>query len=253
MFAEERRKEIIKTLENSKRASVNELSEEFDVSRATIRRDLSELEKNGFLRRTHGGAILSASSKLEPSYKEKEDHFAKEKAAIGKKAADIIRDGDTIYIDAGTTTRNIIEHLNEKNNLTIVSNAHHIIKRIKDSEIDCELVVVGGNFKKTTEAMIGPMAEEFLQKLRVDKAFIGVNGFNLDAGATTPDPREAKMKEIAISIAAENFFLFDRSKWEELYFCRFADLDMIDFVITDQLSGEKEKALKEKNIQVIKA
>ena len=253
MFAEERRKEIIKNLEKTKRASVNELSEEFEVSRATIRRDLSELEKKGFLRRTHGGAILSGSSKLEPSYKEKEDHYAKEKAAIGKKAADIIKDGDTVYIDAGTTTRNIIDYISDKNNLTIVTNAHHIIKKVKESNLECELVVVGGNFKWTTEAMIGPMAEAFLDKLRVDKAFIGVNGFNLEAGATTPDPREAKMKEIAVSIAAENFFLFDRSKWEEVYFCKFADLSMINFIITDQLSRENEKALKEKNIQVIKA
>ena len=79
MFAEERRKEIINLLKTKKRASVNDLSDKFDVSRATIRRDLSELEKNGFLRRTHGGAILSGSSKLEPSFKEKEDKLAEEK------------------------------------------------------------------------------------------------------------------------------------------------------------------------------
>ncbi|MFW6295375.1 MAG: DeoR/GlpR family DNA-binding transcription regulator, partial [Halanaerobium sp.] len=219
--------------------------------RATIRRDLSELEKNGFLRRTHGGAILSGSSKLEPSFEEKEDHFAGEKIAIGKKAADIIKDGDTIYLDAGTTTRQIIEFLANKKNLTIVSNALHIIKKIKELKINCELVVVGGNFKWTTEAMIGPMAEDFLKDLRVDKAFVGANGFNKEDGATTPDPKEGKLKEIALDIAAENFLIFDRSKWEEVYFYRFAEINEIDFIITDDIETDKRKFLEDNKVKII--
>lgn len=251
MFAEERRKNIVKILEIKKRASVNELSDEFDVSRATIRRDLSELEKNGFLRRTHGGAILSGSSKLEPSFEEKEDRFAGEKIAIGKKAAEIIKDGDTIYLDAGTTTRQIIEFLKTKKNLTIVTNALHIIKKIKEINLNCELVVVGGNFKWTTEAMIGPMAEDFLQDLRVDKAFVGANGFNIKDGATTPDPKEGKMKEIALDIAAENFLIFDQSKWEEVYFYRFAETNQVDFIITDDIERDKRKFLEENKVKII--
>lgn len=251
MFAEERRKQIVKILEIKKRASVNELSEEFDVSRATIRRDLSELEKNGFLRRTHGGAILSGSSKLEPSFEEKEDRFAGEKIAIGKKAAEIIKDGDTIYLDAGTTTRQIIEFLSSKKNLTIVTNALHIIKKIKEVNINCELVVVGGNFKWTTEAMVGPMAENFINDLRVDKAFIGANGFNNKDGATTPDPKEGKMKELALNIAAENFLIFDKSKWEEVYFYRFAEVSQIDFIITDDIDSDKRNFLEDNNIKII--
>lgn len=253
MFAEERRKEIIKLLEKEKRASVNKLSEEFDVSRATIRRDLSDLEKNGFLRRTHGGAILSGSSKMEPSFKEKEDKLAKEKDKIGKKAAKIIKDGDTIFIDAGTTTRYIIDYIKDKENLTIVTHALHIINKIKNDNLDFDLVVVGGEFKKSTEAMIGPAAEDFLKKLRVDKSFIGVNGFNLDSSATTPDLREAKIKEIALKIAGENFLLFDQSKWEEVYFYKFAELDQINFIITDNINNNREKSLKDKGVEVILA
>ena len=251
MFAEERRKEIVQILEIKKRASVNELSEEFDVSRATIRRDLSELEKKGFLRRTHGGAILSGSSKLEPSFEEKEDRFAGEKIAVGKKAAEIIKDGDTIYLDAGTTTRQIVEFIASNKNLTIVTNALHIIKKIKAINLNCELVVVGGNFKWTTEAMIGPMAEEFLKDLRVDKAFVGANGFNIKDGATTPDPKEGKIKEIALDIAAENFLIFDQSKWEEVYFYRFAELNQIDFIITDNIDSDKRKLLEDNEVKII--
>lgn len=251
MFAEERRKEIILLLKKEKRASVNELSKKFDVSRATIRRDLSELEKNGFIRRTHGGAILSGSSKLEPSFKEKEDKLASEKEAIGKKAASIIKNGDTIFIDAGTTTRYIIDNLKNKKDLTIVTHALHIINKINEIDLDCELVVIGGNFKWSTEAMIGPMAEDYLKKLRVDKSFIGSNGFTLDSAATTPDLREAKIKEIAIENAGENFLLFDQSKWEEIYFYKFAEFNQINFIITDSIEANKEKVLKEENIEVI--
>ncbi|RAK06914.1 DeoR family transcriptional regulator [Halanaerobium saccharolyticum] len=253
MFVEERRKNIVSLLQNKKRASVNELSKTFDVSRATIRRDLSELEKSGFLRRTHGGAILSGSSKLEPTFKEKEDKLADEKKSIGKKAAEIIKDGDTIFIDAGTTTRQIIDFLEDKKNITIVTHALHIINKINEDNLDCELIVIGGNFKKSTEAMIGPLAEDYLKKLRVDKSFIGSNGFNLDSAATTPDLSEAKIKEIGMEIAGENFLLFDQSKWEDIYFYRFAELKQIDFIITDYIDENREKSLKQENINIILA
>ncbi|RCW49327.1 MULTISPECIES: DeoR/GlpR family DNA-binding transcription regulator [Halanaerobium] len=253
MFAEERRKKIVKLLENQKRASVNELSSKFDVSRATIRRDLSELEKEGFLRRTHGGAILSGSSKLEPSFKEKEDKLAKEKREIGKKAAEIIRDGDTVFIDAGTTTRYIIDFLKGKKDITIVTHALHIINKINEDNLNCELIVIGGNFKWSTEAMIGPLAEDILKKLHVDKSFIGSNGFNLESAATTPDLNEAKIKEIALNIAGENFILFDQSKWEEIYFYRFAELNQIDFIITDSIEENKAKVLEQEEIEIILA
>ncbi|ADO77433.1 DeoR/GlpR family DNA-binding transcription regulator [Halanaerobium praevalens] len=251
MFAEERRKEIILLLKKEKRASVKQLSKKFDVSRATIRRDLSELEKNGFIRRTHGGAILSGTSKLEPSFKEKEDKLAPEKKEIGKTAAEIIKNGDTIFIDAGTTTRYIIDNLKNKKDLTIVTHALHIINKINEIDLDCELVVIGGNFKWSTEAMIGPLAEDSLRKLRVDKSFIGANGFSLDSAATTPDLREAKIKEIALEIAGENFLLFDQSKWEEVYFYKFAKLKQINFIITDSIEQTKEQALNEKEIEII--
>ncbi|MGM0548952.1 MAG: DeoR/GlpR family DNA-binding transcription regulator [Bacillota bacterium] len=251
MFAEERRKEIILLLKKEKRASVKQLSKKFDVSRATIRRDLSELEKNGFIRRTHGGAILSGTSKLEPSFKEKEDKLAPEKKEIGKTAAEIIKNGDTIFIDAGTTTRYIIDNLKNKKDLTIVTHALHIINKINEINLDCELVVIGGNFKWSTEAMIGPLAEDSLRKLRVDKSFIGANGFSLDSAATTPDLREAKIKEIALEIAGENFLLFDQSKWEEVYFYKFAKLKQINFIITDSIEQTKEQALNKKEIEII--
>lgn len=251
MFAEERRKEIILLLKKEKRASVKQLSKKFDVSRATIRRDLSELEKNGFIRRTHGGAILSGTSKLEPSFKEKEDKLAPEKKEIGKKAAEIIKNGDTIFIDAGTTTRYILDNLKDKKDLTIVTHALHIINKINEIDLDCEIVVIGGNFKWSTEAMIGPIAEDCLKKLRVDKSFVGVNGFSLESAATTPDLREAKIKEIALKIAGENFLLFDQSKWSEIYFYKFADLKHINFIITDSITAAKEENLNEEEIEII--
>ncbi|MGM0603893.1 MAG: DeoR/GlpR family DNA-binding transcription regulator [Bacillota bacterium] len=253
MFAEERKKKIIKLLQKEKRASVKELSERFDVSRATIRRDLSDLEKKGFLRRTHGGAILSGSSKIEPSFQEKEDKFIKEKVLIGKKAAEIIQSGDTIFIDAGTTTRQIIEFLIKKENLTIVTHALHIVNRINELNLNCELVVVGGNFKWKTEAMIGPMAENFLKDLRVDKAFIGSNGFTIEDGGTTPDINESKIKSIALNSAQEKYLVFDSSKWGEIYFSRFIKTEDLDFIISNKADVELEDRLKKNNVDFIKA
>lgn len=253
MFAEERRKKITKLLKEKKRVNVKQLSKKYDVSRATIRRDLSELEKNGFLRRTHGGAILSGSSKLEPTFREKEDKLAAEKDRIGKKAAEIIKNGDTVFIDAGTTTRHIIDYLKNKKNLTIVTHALHIINKVNEDKLNCDLVIIGGTFKWSTEAMIGPMAEDFLKKLRVDKSFIGTNGFNLESAATTPELREGKIKELAVKNSGESFLLFDQSKWEEVYFYQFAELKDINYIITDIIETEREEKLLAAEIKVIKA
>ncbi|MBZ4686605.1 MAG: DeoR family transcriptional regulator, fructose operon transcriptional repressor [Clostridia bacterium] len=251
MFAEERRKQILKMLEKKNRIEVSDLSAAFNVSEVTVRRDLKELEKQGLILRTHGGAIQAGSRRFEPSFEEKADRYLQEKEKIGFRASQFINDGETVLIDTGTTTAHIITHLKDKNNLTLVTNGLNIMDKVKLLDTSFEVVLVGGVFKPKTQAFVGPLTENVLKDIRVDKAFIATNGFTLQDGATTPDLIEARIKKTMIEIAQEVYLIFDHSKFDKVTFSKFADLEDIDYIITDRITEDLRQKLSESGIEVI--
>ncbi|MCK8828287.1 DeoR/GlpR family DNA-binding transcription regulator [Natroniella acetigena] len=246
MFAEERRTEIIGLTKEGKSVTVNDLCDKFDVSASTIRRDLQLLEKEGLLERTHGGAVAKGGAKFEPSFIEKETENIESKLAIGQQAAELISDGDTIIIDAGTTTTKLIDHLDNYLNLTIITNAVNVaVKLAKSSH---EIILTGGNLKKKTLAMVGPCAEINLKRFNVDKVFLGTNSIDLEQGITTPDLVEANVKSLMVEVAQEVIVLADHTKFKEVAFINVVGLAEVDKIITDQ-KLEKE-ILKEYKQQV---
>lgn len=254
MFAEKRKENILKLLKNKQTVKVSELSRKFDVSQATIRRDLSELEEEGKILRTHGGAMYRSYNRgLELSVEEKADKYFEEKSVIGKKAAEFIQNGDTIMIDTGTTTARLVSHLKEKEDLTIITNGLNIINKIYESKLKAKVVMVGGNLRPKTGAMVGPLAEDSLEKIRVDKVFLGTNGLNIVDGATTPDISEARIKEKMIEISKEVYILCDHTKLDKVTFSKFADIDDIDYLIVDRLINLNKKQLNEFDVSLIVA
>ncbi|EOD00604.1 DeoR/GlpR family DNA-binding transcription regulator [Caldisalinibacter kiritimatiensis] len=238
MFAEERKAKIIDKLKNTGSVKVASLSKQFNVSEATIRRDLQELENKGLLSRSHGGAVLLEHTKFEPTFTEKESKFSDEKSRIGKKAASLIEEGDTIVIDSGTTTSYIVNNIEAKN-ITIVTNSLYVLNELGKRE-DIDVIGVGGSIKQKTQAFVGPLAEATLKKLRVDKAFIGANGICYDNGITTPDIIECKIKSTMIEIAREVILVSDSSKFGKVTFSKIADIEEIDLIITDnKISNEQ--------------
>lgn len=215
------------------RVSVPELSQYFNVSESTIRRDLKELEDAKLIRRTHGGAIAIESVNFEPTYLEKEDQFRKEKEAIAKKAVEFIHEGDTLLLDSGTTIFHLVKELKKFDKLTVVTNSLIFAQELQDSQ-GIDVMITGGFLRKETLALVGPLAEQSLNKMKVDIAFIGTNGIDLIEGITTPNLVEAETKRKMIQSAKQVVLLADHSKLGKVAFAKVAELSEINKLIIDQ-------------------
>lgn len=237
MYSEERKMKILEYINKKSRASVQELSSIFDVSESTIRRDLQELEDAKLLRRTHGGAVSLQSVNFEPTFQEKEDKFRLEKEAIAARAVEFVQEGDTILLDSGTTILHLAKKLKKFSRLTIVTNALNFAQEFQDVQ-GIDVVLLGGMLRKETLALVGPLAEQSLSKLRVDKAFIATNGIDGVEGLTTPNMIEAATKRKMIKTAKQVILLTDHSKVGKVAFAKFADLKEIDKCIIDDAVSE---------------
>ncbi|RKD32078.1 DeoR/GlpR family DNA-binding transcription regulator [Thermohalobacter berrensis] len=250
MFAEERKIKILDRLDKQGKVRVKELSKLYNVSEATIRRDLQELEERGMIKRTHGGAVLTEHTKFEPTFLEKEDKFHEEKEAIGKLAASLIEDGDTIAIDSGTTTLEIAKNIKAKN-LTIVTNSLDIAYEI-GKRSDIEVVITGGMMRWKTRAMVGPIADNTIKNLRVDKVFLGTNGICIKKGITTPNLIEAQTKRALLKIASQAIVVCDHTKFNQVSFAKIADINEVDIIITDnKLPSKLLDKYKEQDIEIM--
>ncbi len=250
MFVEERKAKILQILNTTQRIQVNDLTESLQVSESTIRRDLQDLELAGLLKRTHGGAVKLEPTSFEPTMDEKELTNIEEKIDIGKRAASLITDNDTIILDAGTTTLQIAKFIKAKK-VTVLTNSILIALELSQNK-DVSVVVTGGHVRKETVSIVGPLTDKIIQSFRVDKVFVGANGITPQDGCTTPNMDEAHTKRIMIKSAKEIYIVADHSKFGNVSFARFAKLEEIDGIITD---GNIDKNVLEKytanHIQVI--
>ncbi len=250
IFAEERQDKIIELIKEGKSVKVEQLCAEFNVSASTIRRDLQKLEELDLIKRTHGGAVANKKgTKFEPSFVDKENEHLQGKEEIAFKALELVEDGDTIFIDAGTTTAQLAKLLNRRSNLTIVTNGTNTMLELVSTEH--QVILTGGIFKKRTLALIGPIAEDNLRQFHIDKAFLGTNGIDLKAGITTPDVVEASVKRVMIEVADEVIVLVDRSKFNETTFVKIVDLADIDKVITDNKLDKEQLIEYQKKVEMI--
>ncbi len=237
LFAEERKTKIIEKLQTEESVKVADLSLEFNVSEATIRRDLQELEDKGLLYRTHGGAVLTEHTKFEPTFTEKEEKNLEEKERIGKLAASMIEDGDSIILDSGTTTLYIAKNITAKN-VTVVTNSLSIMYELGNRQ-DVEVIGLGGSLRWETQAMVGPLTEDSLRNIWVDKVFLGANGVSLEQGITTPTLVEAQIKKIMANVGSKVILTTDSTKFEKVTFSKILDLEDIDMIITDKNLSEE--------------
>lgn len=242
MYSEERKLLVLEYVQQHSRASVQELSQHLQVSESTIRRDLTELEEAKLLNRTHGGAISLQGVNFEPTYREKEDKFRREKEAIARKAAELIGEEDTILLDSGTTTFHLAQQLKSFSRLKVVTNSLIIAQELQvNTGID--VLITGGSLRRETLALVGPIAEQALDKVRVDKVFIATNGIDLIDGLTTPNLVEAAMKSKMIKTAKQVILLADSSKLGNVTFGKFAEITEVHKCIID--AGVPENTVKE--------
>ncbi|HEY9595704.1 MAG TPA: DeoR/GlpR family DNA-binding transcription regulator, partial [Spirochaetia bacterium] len=252
MFVEERKQKILEHIADKRKATVVELCEQFKVSSATIRNDLRDLEAAGLLVRTHGGAMVRSKTGLETDMLSRGIENLEAKRKVAELAIGLIDDGDTVVLDTGTTILELARLLDRRRDITVVTNDLAIGLLLEEME-SVKIVFVGGVVRKRFHCTVTTdlSSRELLSGLTVDKAFMGVNSFSLEKGASTPDLGHAEMKKRMMSIAAKVVLLFDASKLGRNSFARFATLEDIDTVVTDAIGETEKRALEESGIEVI--
>jgi len=224
------------------------LVDALDSSESTIRRDLNQLEKNNKLKRVHGGATLLHQKKEEPSISEKSTVHLSEKKRIASYAATFIKDHDCIYLDAGTTTNQMIPYITAQN-ITVVTNSPSHLQALLKKNIPT--YVLGGFVKPRTEALIGQLAVHALKSFRFDKTFIGANGIHQFFGYTTPDPEEAALKSVAMEMGQHAYVLADHTKFQEVTFTRIAELEDATIITNEQDEDTLSEFRKKTSIEVV--
>ena len=225
----DRFKEIIKLCTDQK-ISVNELIDHFDVSASTIRRDLVELEDKGIIKRTHGYVMLNPEQAAEESNEFKTLYMAKEKELIARYAASLVKDGDIVYIDAGTTTSRIIEFIAARN-IMIVTHSLDCVEKSKDRNFD--IFMVGGNYKKKTNTLVGNETIAAINNISVKIAFIAANAVHPLNGISCPDETESNIKKSIMNRSIKSYMCIDSSKFNQLKKSKICDLKNVN-LITDK-------------------
>jgi len=250
MFLEERRQNILKLLSEQGRVTVGELSEIFNVSEVTVRKDLEVLEDMKFLTRTHGGAILSESIIDVPAIYQRRILNKEIKEQIGSKAAELIKDNEIIILDSGTTTFEITKGLKNFSSLVVITNSLEICNEL----IKCDgirVIAIGGEIDRENLSMRSLVAQQVIRNYSADKAIIGVSALSLEHGFTTSNELAASIKKQMIKSAKQIIVVSDSSKFDKVSFCPVCEYDEIDVLVTDRnIRKEYLEAFQKKGIKV---
>lgn len=233
IFEEERKKLIVEYININTKATVPELCKQFSVSSATIRNDLRMLAKQGLLKRTHGGAISNRNVNFEQITVEKSVTCIENKRAIAKTAIEYIREGDSIALDAGTTTFEIAKLLTQYQKLTIVTTDLNIATFL-ENHTENMVIIAGGLIRKGFNYTYGEMAVETLKNMNVDTYFLAANGISTRKGLSTPKMETASVKRVLMKNSGRIILVADSTKIDTISFSSFAQLGEIDVFITDQ-------------------
>lgn len=239
MLTEERFAIILDTVNKKKCVHLNELCDLLAISVSTARRDINVLAEMGKLIKVHGGAVAIDMNdnylSTEKSVAEKALLFPEEKAAIAKYAASLIEEGDFVFIDAGTTTAQMLDFIPLKN-ISFVTNSFNHAKRL--TQRGFQVFIPGGEIRPDTEAIIGEECVLMLENYNFTKCFMGTNGISVSAGFTTQNIKEARVKTAAINESRKSYILADHSKFDKISFVTFAHINEAS-IITDTLSVDK--------------
>ncbi len=249
----ERRKFILDEVSSNSIVKVKELVDRFKVSEVTIRKDLAQLEKKRQLIKIRGGAIAIKNHYRgeDMPVNEKQRQHMMEKQKIGKAAAALVKENNTIIIDSGTTACEVARNLGKFNDLTIITNALNVSSILNEYK-RFSIIVPGGFLRHTSQSLTGHMAENVLKSFFCDILFLGVDSFSLEKGLSTPVPEEARINQIMISIAKEVVAVFDSSKFNKRGFAFIAEVSEIDTIVTDEnIPEDIHKKLLEMGKRVI--
>ena len=247
----ERHRRIQEFLQEHRAARVSTLADVLGVSEVTIRRDFEELERRGLLERTHGGAIVAQRMAREPLYVEAASHHPVEKQRIGAAAARLATEGETVFLNGGTTTLEVVRHLGP--HVRVVTN--HVGAAMELGDRDIELILVGGEYRFASNSCVGDLATRTLRGIFATRSFIGVEGLSLRSGLTTPALAEAELARVMIEQThGQVVVVADSSKVGTVADFSIAPIEAVTILVTDPgLDDEFRKALTGLGVRVVVA
>ena len=254
VFAEERQDHIARIVEEHGRARVADLASTFRVSGVTIRKDLAVLERQGRIVRTHGGAVTVGRAGAERAFDVRERLQRDEKDAIGRAAAAMVADGESIALDASTTALALARHLKARGgwlHLTVITNGLRIASELAGHP-GIGVVMPAGFLRWEALSLVGPLGEGLFEKVNIQKAFMGAAGFSIDAGLSDATEEEAQIKRLMVRGASEVVGLVDHTKWDRAAFATFCETADLDAVITDAgAPAGMVEALRRTDLEII--
>jgi DeoR/GlpR family transcriptional regulator of sugar metabolism len=253
VFAQERQQHIARIIEEFGRVLVADLADRFDVSSVTIRKDLRVLETEGRAVRAHGGAIAPGRSQPERAFEVRERLQRDEKERIGATAAGLVIDGESIALDASTTALAMARHLRARGrwvHLTVITNGLRIASELAGHP-GITVAMPGGFVRPEALSVVGPLGSGLLEKVNIQKAFMGAAGYTPDTGLSDATDEEAQIKRLIVDSASEVVALIDHTKWGRAAFATFCPTDKLTAVVTDEgTPAAMTDALRERGVQI---
>ena len=245
-----RKREIVELVSEEGECSVTELAKEMDCSKATIRRDLSDLEDRQLIERSHGGAVPVTTVGNEQTYGQKEVQNLNAKVKIAERAAEEITENQVVFFDSGSTTMQVAKNAPTDRSFLAVTNSPVLAIELGEQANDVKLT--GGSLRHETRALTGPSAERFMERTNFDLLFLGTNAIRPSEGLMTPNEDEGRLKSLMIENAGRVILVSDGSKLGKQSFVKFADLEDIDMFITDTaLSDEQYEPFENADVEVV--
>jgi DeoR family transcriptional regulator, aga operon transcriptional repressor len=255
LLPEQRRRKILDLVEQRGQITVRDLAIQLSVSAVTVRSDLDALGAAGSVVRSHGGAVRQLEATRDYPLRFKESLHRTEKAQIGKAAANLVQPGEVIVLDSGTTTTEIARQLKARaiHGITVISNAMNVISELVDAP-GISVIGIGGVLRPVSLSFVGPQAVEMLKDLHADRLFLGVDGFDLEYGPSTPDVLEAHLNGMLMTVVKETTVVADFSKLGRRSVSRIGSIEQIHRLITDNKAPQEFiKMLRARGIEVIQA
>jgi len=251
LFLQERRERILDQVSQDGRVSVTALSRAFSVSEVTIRGDLQALADQNLIVRTHGGAVPATGRYYDLSLTRRRQQQIDEKGRIGQAGAELVRDGDAIFLDSSSTALSIAQRLKFHRHLTIITNSLVIAQDMLDAT-GATVVLLGGTLRRDTASLVGEQWLEPLKKYNIQKGFFGAHGLNIPEGLTDVSEAEAEVKRPLIAVCRQSIAVIDATKWGRVGLASFAGTKDINCVISDKRAPQPMvEAVRSLGIEVI--
>lgn len=250
LSSEERRERIIQVLREQDEVSVSELSQRLGVSEVTTRKDLQQLEEQGYLTRVRGGAVVSGRGQLELRFAARQQLNLEEKRRVAARAVELIQPGSTIFLDGSTTAFQMTRLLRDMHNLTVITTGLYAALELSFAP-DVTTIVVGGILRRRTSSLVDTLSPNLLRRLHVDIAFLSCRAFSAEQGMMESDLREAQMKRAMAETALRKVALVDHAKFASVYVATSLLPEEIDLLIVDHgLEEHYRRALDAAQITV---